>query len=141
MLNADGIDVVESRSECGDVDEIGCAGLKFQRRFLEGGAAERDMLDHLAAALIGRNPVEPFAASPENADALRTIHLVRREGVEIGSELLHVDLEVGYSLSAVDNHASPFFVGVCGHFLHRVYGAEHIGNVAERYHACALGEQ
>ena len=59
-------------------------------------------LDHVAAALPGRQAVEQILLAVEHADARRGEHLVPREHEEVGVELLHVDPHVRDRLRAVD---------------------------------------
>lgn len=87
------------------------------------------MLNHLTAALIRRQPVEPFFLAIENADAGRPVHLMSAEHEEIIVEVLHVNLEVRGALSAVYHNRNVMAVGNAYYLLHRVDRAEHIADM------------
>ena len=64
----------------------------------------RHVVDHLAAAVEGRQRGQQVALAVEHADAGRPVDLVAGEDVEIGVEVAHVDVEMHGALRAVDQH-------------------------------------
>ena len=102
---------------------VGGAGLKLERQALEGCLLETHALNHLASTLIRRQPVEPFLLAVEHADACRTVHLMPAEGIEVAVEVLHVDAEVGSSLSTIHKHGNAMLVGCADDLLHGIDGA------------------
>ena len=65
---------------------------------------ERDLVDHVAAALVGRHRFEKLRACVEDADPGRAVELVPAEGVEVAVERLDVDALVDDALRTVDEH-------------------------------------
>ena len=57
---------------------------------------------------------------------------------EVAVERLHIDVEVGRALRAVDHHIGAYLAGPLGDQLDGVVGAEHIGDLGERDNAGAV---
>ena len=80
------------------------AGLETMRRRVVGHRVPRDRLDHLAAAGVGRQVLEPFTLSVKRADARGAIKLVAGDDVEIDIEVAHIDVEMHRALRSIDQH-------------------------------------
>ena len=88
------------------VGDVAGAGFEAARRRLIDGLLERDVRDHVAAALPGRHVLEHLRLAEQRADAGRAEDLVAGEDVEVAVERLHVDAHVRDGLRAIDQHAS-----------------------------------
>jgi hypothetical protein len=67
-----------------------------------GGEVALHETDHLSTTLIGWHSLEEFLLSPEDTDPGGTAHLVSGEGVEVGSQLLHIGGVMGRALGTID---------------------------------------
>ena len=63
------------------------------------------------------------------------------KGIKVAAQLLHVQRPVGDGLSAVHHTKSPDSVRFGCNLLHRVDGAQRVGNVIYRDHLYALIKQ
>ena len=81
------------------------------------------------------------AATPEDADTHRAVHLVAAEGDEVGAQRRDVDREVRHRLARVDDDERADRVRPLGELGDGVDGAEHVGDVREGEDLGALGEQ
>ena len=73
--------------------------------------------------------LEQLTPCPQHADAGRPQHLVPREGVEVRTQLGHVDRELRHRLRAVDEHRRAGFVGAASDLGDRVDRAQDIRDV------------
>ena len=73
-------------------------------------------------------PSGPNILCPENAE-------------EVDPEVVDVDRQVRHRLAGVEHHEGADGVGALGELCDRVERAEHVGDVGEREHLGALGEQ
>ena len=98
---ADGGEPVGRDAEPDAARDVRRAGLELPRQLVVRRLLERDGRDHVAAALIRRELLEPRLRSVERADAGRAVHLVSRKRVEVAAERRDVDREVRRALRAV----------------------------------------
>ena len=80
---SDLLNVVNGRFQTDGSRNIGRAGLKTVRRFLERTSLKRDTDNHFAAAMPWRNSIQNLAAGIECSDARRPAHLVTGKGDKI----------------------------------------------------------
>ena len=140
-LHPYGTYIVKTCREGGDIHKVGGTGLELERQFGIGGLLEAHMRDHLPSPLVGRHLLKPPLLAVKHTYTRRAIHLVAREGVEIGVKIAHVHLHVRGGLRAVHKHWHTHGVGIAHHLLYGVHCAEHIGDMAYRHQTGALAEQ
>ena len=99
------------------------------------------MLNHLSPTLIRRQTVEPVLLAIEHADARRTVHLMTAEDKEVAVEILHVDLEMGRALGAVDHHGNVVGMGDAHDILHGINRTEDVAHVGNAYYLRMFVEQ
>ena len=103
---------------------VGRARLELVGDLVEGRVAQVHRADHVATAHEGRHLLQQLAPGPEGAGAGRRQHLVAAEGIEVRTQVLHVDGQVGHSLGAVDEHEGAGVVGLLDHGLDVVQRAQ-----------------
>ena len=82
---SDLLNVVNGRFQTDGSRNIGRAGLKTVRRFLERTSLKRDTDNHFAAAMPWRNSIQNLAAGIECSDARRPTHFVAGKGEKIAA--------------------------------------------------------
>ena len=140
-VHAKGRNVIKCAGQTCGADVVGRAGFELEGQLVERGALEGDVLNHLAAALVGGQAVEPVFLAVEHADARGTVDLVAGEDVEVGVERLHVDGHVGDALGTVHQHGDAVGMGGGYHFAHGVHRAEDVADVRHADEARAVGEE
>ena len=108
---------------------VGRAGFELQWRALEGGMFKAHVLDHLTAALVRWQLLQPSLFAIEHADAGRTIDFMPTENKEIAVDVLYVHLEVRRTLGTVDHHGHAMFVGDAHDVLDRVDRSEDVAHM------------
>ena len=141
VVESESFHIVDGSAKGGNIYIIGRSCLKLKRQFGVGGAFPRHMTNHFASALVGIHALKQRFLAVEHTHAGGTVHLVRREHIEVGIEVTHVDFQVRGSLCAIYEHGNAVAVGNGYHLLHRIYGAEHIRHVAHRHEAGILRQQ
>ncbi|GJE42658.1 hypothetical protein AEGHOMDF_1830 [Methylobacterium soli] len=131
----------QRRAEAHRLDDRGRPGLEAVRRVVVGDGVLGDGTDHLAAALVGGQALEPFALPVEHADPGRSVDLVAGEDVEIAIEGAHVDAAVDGALGPVEQHRHAVGMGDADDLLGRRHRAEHVRHVGDRHHLGAGREQ
>ena len=126
VVESESFHIVDGSAKGGNIYIIGRSCLKLKRQFGVGGAFPRHMTNHFASALVGIHALKQRFLAVEHTHAGGTVHLVRREHIEVGIEVTHVDFQVRGSLCAIYEHGNAVAVGNGYHLLHRIYGAEHI---------------
>ena len=129
LLHADGRDVVEGGGQGRGTDVVGRASLELEGKLIEGGALEGDMLNHLAATLVGGHLVKPFLLAIKYAYTSGTIHLMGREDVEVGIQCLYINLHVGDGLCTVNQYGYVVSVGRVDDVGHGVDCAEYVAHM------------
>src|SRR5580704_3462181 len=129
---ADPLDIIERSPEPDRLHNRRCASLKAMWRMVIGDRRLRDLLDHLAATLIGRQPFEEFALPVEDADSCRAINLVPGKNIEVDVEVTHVDVEMHRPLRTVYEHGDPSLVRDSYYVLYRGRGPENVGHLRYR---------
>ena len=81
---------------------------------------ERHVANHLAAALIRRNPVEPFGLAIEHAHTCRAVDLMRRKGVKVHVRRLHIDRAMGHRLRTIHKDRHPVRMCHASDLRHRI---------------------
>ena len=140
VVHAQGVDVVDGGGQAVGGHIVGRSGLELKGQLVVGGSLPADAADHLAAALIGWQAVEPRLLSVEHAHAGGAVHLVAAQGQEVAVQLLHVDAEVGCALCGVDEHGHAVLMGPSDDVGHRVHRAQHVAHVCEAEQAGALAD-
>ena len=130
-FEAYGTDVVKRFGEAGGGDIVGGACLELEGQVVEGGMLEADGLYHFSSAHVGRDAVEPFLFSVEDAYSCRAVYLVAAEGEEVTVELLHVDGHVGCALGSVDEDRNVVFVGNTDDVVDGIDGAQDVADVCD----------
>ena len=116
--HADAHDVIDGRAETDRVRDVAGARLEAERRpCLIHRPLERDVGDHVPAALPGRHRVEHVELAVDDADAGRAEHLVSGEDVEVAVERLDVDGHVRDRLRPVDERARAVAMRIGHHLL------------------------
>src|SRR5207253_1741854 len=82
VVDADAREQVERRAEPNRIGDVAGARLEARRRALVDRALERDVLDHVAAALPRRHGLEQLGATEDGTDARRSEDLVTGEDEE-----------------------------------------------------------
>ncbi len=114
---------------------MGRTRLELEGQGIEGGAAEADPVDHLSTGLPGGHPLQQCGAAPQHADTGRAVELVAGEGVEVAADGLHIYLEVGHCLGAVDQGQGTDRLGGRHYLLNWIDGTEGIGDVGHAHQA------
>ncbi len=96
------------------------------------GPAQVDLADHVASGEERRHGLEQFAPGPKCPGTGGPEHLVAREDVEVGADLLDVDGHVRHGLRPVDQDQGSGGMRHLGHLAHRIDGAEHVRDVGKR---------
>src|SRR5579863_8697364 len=128
----DPLDIVERGPEPDRLHDRWRTGFEPMRRMIVGDRLPRDFLDHLAAALVGRQSLEKLAPAVEHADSRRAVNLVPGENVEVDTEIAHVDIEVHRSLRTIDEHRNAPLVGDFDDLLDRGRGPEDVRHLRYR---------
>lgn len=115
-------DVPKRLPEADRIGDVARACLELVRRPLVDGPLERDVGDHVAAALPWWHPLEDLRRAVEHADPGRPEDLVAGEDEEVGSELSHVDRDVRHGLRPIDEHPRTGTVGQFDDLLDRSGG-------------------
>ena len=76
IVKADPLDVIDRCTQTDRVGDVAGAGFEPLRRSVKLAPLERDVADHVAAALIGRQRVHQVLLAVQRADASRCEHLV-----------------------------------------------------------------
>ena len=95
--------IIEGGPEPNGAGDVRRACLELGGQVGVGRLFEGDGLDHLAAALVRRHPLEQGFLAVEDADTGRAEELVPGEGIEVAVQLLYVDGEVRHGLGAVED--------------------------------------
>ena len=103
---------------------------------MPAGVLEGDVADHLAAAHVGGQLLEPGAFAVEHADAGGPVHFVARKGEEVAVERLDIDASVRGALSAVHEHRNA--VSMC-RLDDSLNGRLHTQHVAHMRHGDEAG--
>ncbi|MCY1203121.1 hypothetical protein D9M72_146200 [compost metagenome] len=140
-FQADRAHVPDGGAKGDDAGDIGGARLELVGQLVVGGLAERDLANHVPAALVRRHGIEQRGLAVEHADAGGPVKLVPGERVEIAIEGLHVDLEVRHGLGAIDQHRDAMEMRQLDDVSHRVDGAKRVGEVRQRDQPGARAEQ
>src|SRR5687767_1328287 len=101
-IEPDVLEVFDGRAERDYRSDVRRAGLELGWRLCIRRALDRDGLDHVATALIRREPVEPVTTRVQDADPSGAEHLVPGEREEVAADGLHVDRDVRRRLGAVE---------------------------------------
>src|SRR6516225_6154547 len=104
---ADGVDVIDGRSEPDRLHDGRRAGLELVRRLTVDDAVLEHLPDHLAAAIERWHGREMLIAAVEHSNAARAIELVAGHGIEVATEVLHVDIDMNGGLRAVEQDRNP----------------------------------
>ncbi len=102
---------------------------------------EGDRGDHVAAALVRRHAVQQRRLAVEHTRPSRPEHLVAREGIKVGVQLLHIDGHVRRSLGAVDERDRAGRVRLPHDLGNRDNRPERVRHVDHRDDARAIGEE
>ena len=140
-VHAEGGDVVQCAGQSGGADIVWRAGLELEGQLVEGGLLERDVLNHLAAPLVGGQFVQPVFLAVEHAHAGGAVDLVPGEDVEVGIQFAYVDGHVGDALRAVHQHGDAVGMGSGNHLLDGVDGAQHVADVGDADELGLWGEE
>ena len=130
-VETDVAEVVDGGTEADRLDDRRGAGLEAVRRLGVRRARHGDRLDHLAAAVEGRELVEQLLATPQHADARRAADLVAGEDQEVAVDGLDVDRELRRGLRGVDHREGAERLGARHQVDDRVDRAEHVGHPGE----------
>src|SRR3954462_6215296 len=90
-----------------------------------------DLADHRAAADEWRHLLEQLPAPEEGADTRRPVHLVRGDGVEVGSEPCHVEFELRPGLGTGDDEEGAGLVREPRNLLDWIDRAEDIRDMGD----------
>ena len=104
VIHAQRVKIVQCGSYGANSDKVGGAGFKLVRQFGVCGAGKGDVGDHLSPTLIRRHLFKQPLFAVEHTHSGGSIHLVEREAVEVGIEILHVNLNMWHCLCSVDQH-------------------------------------
>ena len=141
VFHAETADIVQSHGQSVRADIVWRTGFELVWELLIGRLGKRDVRNHLAAALIGRQAVKPVFAAVEHTDACGPIDLVPAECEEVTADVGHVDRKVGDALCAVYKDRHVVGMGDGGEFLDRIDSPQYVAHVRHRHQACAGGEQ
>ena len=108
------------------------AGLELPGQLVVRRLLERDGRDHVAAALVRRELLEPRLRAVERADAGRAVHLVARHRVEVAAERRDVDREVRRGLRAVHEDGHVARLREADELLDGIDRAERVRDVRRR---------
>ena len=139
-IEADGFDVVDGFGETVGGNIVRGTGLELKGQSLEGGLLPRHLVNHLASTLIWWKLFEPFLFAIEHTDARGTVHLMAAESEEVAVHRLHVNLEMGSTLGAIDHHGDAMGMGDLGNLGDRVYGSEDITDMGDADELGAFGK-
>ena len=134
-LDPDAHQPVERSPEPHRVCDVAGAGLEARGRRLVARALERDVLDHVAAALPRRHRVEQLLTAEDGADAGGGEDLVPGEHEEVTPQRLHVDRHVRDRLRPVEQHERAVAMRHVDHLLRGHDGAERVGDLGHRHDA------
>src|ERR1700745_987450 len=101
---ADRADVIDRRAKPDRLHDRGRTGLELVRRIAVDHAILEHLADHLAAAIERRHRGKVLVFAIEDTDAAWPVELVPGEGIEVATDVLHVDLEMHRALCAVDEN-------------------------------------
>src|SRR4029453_14071321 len=117
------------------------AGLEPPGQIVPLSVVDPDLLDHFTAAAAGLETIEHRPPAVHNSDAGRAEHLVSREHVEIATERGHIEPQMRGRLSPVHARERADGARLADDLRHRGDRAEHVGDVGERDHTDARGQQ
>ena len=120
---------------------IGRAGLKLQRRALEGSLRPADVLYHLAPALIRGKPFQPFLLAIQHADARWAVHFMAAQHKEVAVDILHVNRKMRSALCSVNHNGNAMCVGNGSHLPYGVHRSQHVAHVSHTYEARVFVEK
>jgi len=120
---------LQRRGEADGTADVGCAGLEPVGNPVVGGLREVHRQDHVAAPLPRGQLFQDVQAAVQRSDASGPVDLVPADRVEIATDGLHVDVEVGAGLGTVEQHRDTVSMGDLDHLVHRVDGAQGVGHV------------
>ena len=125
---------VDRRVQPDRADDVRGSRLEPRRRGEEGGALERDLVDHRAAALVRRHRVEQLGPRPQRADPGRAVELVAGEDVEIAIDRGDIDRQARRRLAAVEQQFRADLVRDRGGARRIEDRAEHVRDMGEGDH-------
>jgi hypothetical protein len=132
VLHPDPLEIVQGGSEPDGVRDAAGTGLEPDRRRLVLRLFERDVANHVAAALPRRHGVQQVGLPVQDPDAGRSEHLVSRKCVPVAVKILNVDAHVRHRLSPVDEHPRAVAMRHRHHLARRGHRPEGIRDVRER---------
>ena len=125
-LHAERAEVIDGGAQADRFGDHRRARLKLPRQLLPARALTLDGLDHIAAGEERRHRFEQGAVGVENTDPRRAERLMPGPGIEVGTNLAHVDRDLRHRLCAVDKHQRPRGVCALDDLGDRVDRAEHV---------------
>ncbi|MNS69805.1 hypothetical protein D3C72_1031330 [compost metagenome] len=128
---------VDGGCEADSTGNMGGARLELEGQGIEGGAAEADLVDHLAPRLPGWHAFQQFGSTPQHTNPGRAIELVTGEGIEVAAYGLYIHLEMGHRLGAVDQGQGANRFGGGHHPGDRIDGTEGIGDMGHAHQSGA----
>ena len=137
----DPLQVIDGGGKTRYASDILRPGLEFLRGIVVDDPGESDVLDHAAAALVGRDAFEKLAFSVQDADAGGAEYLVGGKCKEIGVQSLDVYWQMRRGLGAIDEYGNAVGVGDCDDFLERIDGAQRIGDMRDGHDFSSLAQQ
>ena len=105
VVQADALHVIDGRTQAHGIGDIARARLETVRHALVDGTLERNVGDHVAAALPWRQLLQQVRLAIYGAYARRAEHFMARKHVKIRTQRLHVHAQVRHGLRAIDQHA------------------------------------
>ena len=132
LIKTDAHQIFRRRSGTDHTLDIGSTGFKAHRRVLKQyGCVRGETRIHIAAHEHRRHILQQFPFAIEDADAVRSAHLVRGKAEEIAAELFDINLHMRNRLSPVHHDISAIGMGDLSDFSDRLDTAEHIGDLGQ----------
>ena len=128
-IEADGINIFYGLGQSVGSYVIWGASLELEWQTLKGGLLPSHLVNHLAAALIWGQLLEPLFLTVEHANASRAVHLMSAESKKVAIYRLYVNLEVGGALGAVYQYRDAVGVSYLDNLLNRINRTQHIADM------------
>src|SRR5579872_701383 len=129
---ADPFDIVKRCAKTDRLDDWRRARLEAMRRGVVSNRIARDLADHLAPAIEGRQFLEPFALAVKNTDPGRPVDLMAGKNIEVRVKVANINVEMDGALRTIDQHRNAAGVSDANDLLQRRHCAEHIRHMGDR---------
>src|SRR5699024_7864114 len=101
IIYADVREIVDSGPQSNTGNNGRSACLKFVRKLVEGGAVKRHFINLISTASVRRHSLQILLFSVEDAKARGAAHLMSRESIKVGIQLLYIHRSVGSCLCPI----------------------------------------